>query len=103
VRSRGAQRRALEAIESALETSAPRLTEMFAMFTRLTADEEPVGAERLAPRRHDLRQSFVLVLPVAALIMLIVCLVLGITAGGASACVPTAHAHPTSCAIPARK
>jgi hypothetical protein len=103
MRSRGAQRRALAAIESALEKSAPRLTEMFAMFTRLTADEEPVRAERLSPRRHDLRQSILLVIPVVALIMLIVSLALGITAGGASACVPAAHTHPTSCGTPARK
>ena len=40
-------------MESALEASEPRMKAMFAIFTRLTKDEEPIEAERL-PRRRPL-------------------------------------------------
>jgi hypothetical protein len=104
---RGAQQRALDVMEKALENSAPRMTAMFAMFTRLTAGEEPGGAEQLPPRRHDFLHSRpLLVLPVVALIVLIAGLVIGFSAGGASACVPAGHVRTSvqiGCAIPARK
>jgi hypothetical protein len=104
---RGAQQRALDVIENALETSAPRLTAMFAMFTRLAADEEPVSAEQLPSSRRDFLQSrLLLMLPVAALIVLVVGLAVGFSAGRASACVPAGHARTTvtmSCEIQARK
>jgi hypothetical protein len=100
-----AQRRTLDVMEKALETSAPRLTAMFAMFTRLVADEEPGDAERL-PRHRDLRQSrLLLVLPVAALIVLVVGLAIGFSAGGASACAPAGHVRTTvtlGCGMTAR-
>jgi hypothetical protein len=94
-------------MENALETSEPRLTAMFAMFTRLAADEKPVDAEQLAPRRRDLLQSrLLLVIPVAAIIVLIVGLAIGFSAGGASACAPAGHARvavAASCELPAHK
>jgi Protein of unknown function (DUF3040) len=99
-----AQQRALDVMEKALEASEPRLTAKFAIFTRLNADEEPVRAERLPPGR--LHQFIPLMIPVAAIIMLIVSLVLGLGASGASACVPTAHAHAvpaTGCGIAGRR
>jgi hypothetical protein len=101
----GDQQRTLEVMEDALKTSAPRLTAMFAMFTRLAADEEPVSAEPLPPRRGERWRSLLLILPVAAMIMLIVSLVLDFTAGGAAGCVPVGHAPTaaTGCGIPARK
>lgn len=48
-----AEQRALDHMEGALHASEPHLSSMFAIFTRLNA-EEPVGAEPLArsPRRH---------------------------------------------------
>ncbi len=48
-----AQQRVLDRMEGTLQASEPQLASMFAMFTRLNA-EEPVGAEPLArprPRR----------------------------------------------------
>jgi hypothetical protein len=104
---RGAQQRALNVMERALESSAPRMTAMFAMFTRLTAGEEPGGVEQLPSRRRDFVQSrLLLVLPVAALIVLVVGLVIGLSAGGASACTPAGHARTSfqiGCEIPAGK
>ena len=44
------QQRVLDQIEGALRASEPRLTSMYAMFTRLNAGE-PIGAERLARKR----------------------------------------------------
>jgi hypothetical protein len=50
-----AQQRVLDHIEGALQASEPQLASMFAIFTRLNADE-PVGAEPLArPRPRRLR------------------------------------------------
>jgi hypothetical protein len=44
------QQRALDRMEGALRASEPRLTSMYAIFTRLAADE-PVHAEQFARRR----------------------------------------------------
>ncbi len=50
-----AQQRVLDRMEGALQASEPQLASMFAIFTRLNADE-PVGAEPLArPRPRRLR------------------------------------------------
>jgi len=50
-----AQQRVLDRIEGTLQASEPQLASMFAMFTRLAADE-PVGAEPLArPRPQRFR------------------------------------------------
>jgi hypothetical protein len=44
------QERILAGIENALRTGEPRLASRFAIFTRLTRDEELPGTEQLAPR-----------------------------------------------------
>ena len=50
-----AQQRSLDLMEGALQASEPQLASMFAIFTRLNADE-PLGAEPLArPRPRRLR------------------------------------------------
>lgn len=50
-----AQQRVLDRMEGALQASEPKLASMFAIFTRLNADE-PLGAEPLArPRPRRLR------------------------------------------------
>ena len=49
-----AQQRVLDRMEGTLQASEPHLTSMFAIFTRLNADE-PVGAEPLARRRRRQR------------------------------------------------
>jgi hypothetical protein len=50
-----AQQRRLDLMEGALQASEPKLASMFAIFTRLNADE-PLGAEPLArPRPRRLR------------------------------------------------
>jgi hypothetical protein len=83
------QRRALDVIESALQASEPRLTAMFAMFARLTRGEEPVHAEHLPRRRVRWRPSAnVLLVHALAGLFLITGMVIGVTAGGASACSP---------------
>jgi hypothetical protein len=95
-------------MERALEASEPRMTAMFAIFSRLTSGEEADGAEPLSPRRRGRRPS-VLLLPVAGLMALIAGLVIGLTASGASAC--TAAAHPATtvtrfyatCSAPSRR
>jgi hypothetical protein len=84
------QRRALDAIERALRASEPRLTGMFAIFTRLTREEEPVRTERL-PRRRLPRyrpSGNVLIIHLLAGLVLITGMVIGLSAGGASACGP---------------
>ena len=49
------QQRVLDGMEGALQASEPQLVSMFAIFTRINADE-PVGAEPLArPRPRRLR------------------------------------------------
>jgi len=45
------QQRVLDRMEGTLKASEPHLAAMFAIFTRLSA-EEPVGAEALAARRR---------------------------------------------------
>ena len=47
------RRRALRVIEKELAANDPHLRAMFAIFSRLTRDEDPEGAERL-PRRRSL-------------------------------------------------
>jgi len=90
------QRRALDAIERALRASEPRLNGMFATFARLTREEEPVRAERL-PRQRLSRwrpRGNVLLIHALAGLVLITGMVIGISTGGASACVPAyASAH----------
>jgi hypothetical protein len=81
------QQRALDAMESTLEASEPRMKAMFAMFTRLTKDEEPTEAERL-PRRPPWRRSgfLYLLVPALAALALMATLVAGLVTSGLSAC-----------------
>jgi hypothetical protein len=46
-----AQQRVLEGIADGLRRTEPKLAAMYAMFTRLSGNEEPPSRERLAPRR----------------------------------------------------
>ena len=82
------QQRALDAMESALEASEPRMKAMFAIFTRLTKDEEPIGAERLPNRRPLWRRSgfLYLLVPALAAMALMATLVAGLVTSGLSAC-----------------
>ena len=82
------QQRALDAMESALEASEPRMKAMFAIFTRLTKDEEPTGAERLPHRRPLWRRSgfLYLLVPALAALALMATLVVSLVASGLSAC-----------------
>jgi hypothetical protein len=84
----GRQRRALDAIENALEASEPRINGMFTMFARLARGEEPVATERLPRRRLTwLRQgSNVVLIPALAVLLLMTGLVIGMASRGASAC-----------------
>ena len=82
------QQRALDAMESALEASEPRMKAMFAIFTRLTKDEEPIGVERLPRRRPLWRRSgfFYLLVPALAVMAIMASLVIGLVTSGLSAC-----------------
>ena len=94
------QQRALDAIEGALEASAPRLTAMFAMFTRLTRGEPPTDRERLSPARASVRwRHALLLLPAAAVMVLLTGLLIAASAGGAPACASTISARQSQPAV----
>jgi hypothetical protein len=84
------QQRMLAGIEGALQTSEPRMTAMFAVFTQLTRDEGPAMPEQLERSRLDRLgmavglRAFVL-LPVV-LVVLIAGVALGGTARGVNLC-----------------
>jgi hypothetical protein len=83
------QERALSSIEGALKANEPHLASMFAIFTRLNQDE-PVGAEPLAPgRRRWLRPrralSAVVLIPVMFAAVIVASLFSG-SARGATPC-----------------
>jgi anti-sigma-K factor RskA len=81
------QQRALDAIESSLEASEPRMKAMFGIFTRLTKDEEPTRAERLPDRPLWRRSGFLhLLVPVLAAVAIMASLVIGLVTSGLSAC-----------------
>lgn len=89
----GRQQRALHGIESALEARDPRLTAMFAMFTRLTRGE-PLGMEGLSRLRKagaGARWQYGLLplLPVAAIMALLAGLLIAMSMGSLSACATT--------------
>jgi hypothetical protein len=78
------QQRTLDLIDGELRASAPELTSMFGIFTRLSSDEEPAATELLPPPRFrsvltGLR-GFVLI-PVA-IAMVVVSVVVGVTSRG---------------------
>jgi hypothetical protein len=83
------QERALGTIENALEASEPRMKAMFAMFARLTKGEQLGGPETLPNRRRPWWRSSTtmhLVFPVAATMVLIAALVIGLTMSKSTAC-----------------
>jgi hypothetical protein len=94
------QQRALNAIEGALEASEPRMTAMFAIFTRLTRGEKPTSAEHL--RRRPLIRArprvLYLLFPAFATAALIATLVVGFTTGSRSGCGTAASLSPASSA-----
>jgi Protein of unknown function (DUF3040) len=82
------EQRALNAIEHVLEASEPRMTAMFAMFTKLAPKDELISTERLA-RRNPLRRRadfLYLVIPVLATVALVATLVVGLATSRAVAC-----------------
>jgi anti-sigma-K factor RskA len=84
------QQRALDAIESALEATAPRLTAMFAMFSRLSRGEPPTDRERLSRPRAKMRwRVMLLLLPAAAVMVLLTGVVIALTTAGTPACAAT--------------
>jgi Protein of unknown function (DUF3040) len=89
------EQRALHAIEGALAASEPRMTAMFAMFTKLTRDEEPTGVERLS-RRHPPRprlSAVCMLVPALTAAALLVTLVVGLVTSGLPVCGTTAAWH----------
>jgi hypothetical protein len=95
------EQRALNAIEHALEASEPRMTAMFALFTKLAPRGEPIGAERLARPHQALSRGDVLYLliPVLATMALIATLVIGLATSRASACRTAVSAAKSSAVI----
>jgi hypothetical protein len=101
------QERALSSIEGPLKANEPHLASMFAIFTRLNQDE-PVGAEPLAPgRRRWLRPrralSAVVLIPVMFAAVIVAALLSG-SARGATTCdagypvgEPSSLVHRPSC------
>jgi hypothetical protein len=86
-----AQQRVLDRMEGALQASEPQMAGMFAIFTRLNADD-PVGAEPLArpPRRHRLVQRgtalYAFVLIPVMFTMIIIAAMLSSRAHSAATC-----------------
>jgi hypothetical protein len=82
------QQQKLDGIESRLRSSAPQLVAMFAIFTRLTDDEEPARTERIRPSRWRIAATTVrdATLVVIAVAMIVVGVVVGETAYGAVGC-----------------
>jgi hypothetical protein len=80
------QQRTLDLIDGELRASAPELTSMFGIFTRLSSDEGPAATELLPPSRFrsiaaSLR-GFVLI-PVA-IVMVVTSIVASATSRGAT-------------------
>jgi len=96
-----AEQRALRAMERLLEASEPRMTAMFAMFTRLARAEMPVSAERLARRQlvRSWPDTIYVLIPVLATMALIATLVVGLATSGTPACRTAALSSPRSSVI----
>ena len=95
------EQRALRAMEHLLEASEPRMTAMFAMFTKLGRAEEPISAERLARHQPERRWPDIvyLVIPVLATMALVATLAFGLATSGASACRSAAQSAPRSSVV----
>jgi hypothetical protein len=100
------QERILHGMETALRTREPRLTAKFAIFTRLTRDEEIPGTEQLQRRPWLSRQRAAALVLVAAMLLVVVSVFIAVglsstpTCGGPPARMPTAApARGTACAV----
>ena len=91
------EQRALNAIERGLEASEPRMTAMFAIFTRLAPKGELISAERLACRHPARRRAdtLYLLIPLLATVALVATLVVGLATSRTGAC-RTAWSGPRS-------
>ena len=87
------QERILSGIAAELRKGSPRLASRFAIFTRLTGDEELPGTEQLAPRRWlDRRRMPTMIL--VPLVMLVVASALffaSVFSGAARSCASAAR------------
>ncbi len=77
------QQRVLDRIEGALRASEPQLTSMYAIFTRLNADE-PVGTERLVRKRLRWLQQGTALYAVVLLPVMFAAIIVGALLGGSA-------------------
>jgi len=82
------QERILSGIENELRKGAPRLASRFAIFTRLTGDEELPRTEQLAPRRwlDRSRMPAAILVPLVMLALASALFFAGVFAGAARTC-----------------
>jgi hypothetical protein len=87
------QERILSGIEDELRKGAPRLASRFAIFTRLTGDEELPRTEQLAPRRwlDRARMPAVILVPLVMLALASVLFLAGVFSGAARTCAAAAR------------
>jgi hypothetical protein len=94
------QQQVLDRIETDLEGGEPRLRSMFAIFTRLTRDEEAPAIESLSPvgRPNWLtgRLRTVVTVPVIVILGLALLVFLAVTSSAAHGCRPAVGGHPTA-------
>ena len=77
------QQRVLDRMEGALRASEPHLTSMYAIFTRLNA-EEPVGTERLVRKRLRWLQQGTALYAVVLLPVMFAAIIVGALLGGSA-------------------
>jgi hypothetical protein len=88
------ERRALRGIQASLQAGDARLTEMFALFTRLVAPEVPPKTEELPSRWQAWRAARLRALALPFLIGAVACaIVAGAVAASPHGCAPTAAAY----------
>jgi hypothetical protein len=82
------QERILSGIENELRKGAPRLASRFAIFTRLTGDEELPRTEQLVPRRwlDRSRMPAMILVPLMMLALASVLFFAGVFSGAARTC-----------------
>jgi hypothetical protein len=100
------QERILHGMETALRTREPRLTAKFAIFTRLTRDEEIPRIEQLQPQPWLSRQRAAALVLVTAMLLVVVSVFIAVglsstpTCGGPPARMPTAaKARGAACTV----
>lgn len=75
------QQRVLDRIERALRASEPRLTSMYAIFTRLNAGE-PIGTERISRQRSRLLRQGTAMYAIALVPVMFIAIIVGALLGG---------------------